>query len=325
MLFGIMYALAARDGREERLFGPNARLAHEAFDQSLVGNAFPEVWFELPLAGEPWLDFHALTSHAGLRPDTTFDPKACGGCPEAFEWFASTGKETRQLALSWDTSSGAVDTPAVQLLVATPDPSVTCDFLATIGRNDAVEDYRAFVERLPEGWFACYAGSFAMRPNHHLRVECIPHKRLQRRYATDPALLEEHLRQVGMLELGDTVISRCQTLVDTPFNLEFQFDVAPGGVAGPTLGASLRFACPPGTEDWKSFDPAGDAGDLMRHVEEWGLADDRWRLLAETAYAKRVARGGVSCALYCFPAFLKLRWEHGEPLDAKAYLLLGDE
>ena len=324
-LFRILYALTARDGREERLFGPNARLAHEAFDKSLVGDAFPEVWFELPLAGEPWLDLHALTSHEGLRPDTVFDSRTCGGCPEAFEWFASRGGEARQLALSWDTSTGVVDVPAIQLLVATDNPDVTCDFLAAIGRSDAMDDYRAFVGRLPKDWFACYAGSFAMRPDHHLRVECIPNAKLQRRYATDPALLEKHLRQVGMTELGDTIVPRCQMLADTPFKLEFQFDVMPGGVAGPTLGASLRFDCPPGAEDWGCFDPEGEAGELMRQVEDWGLADDRWRLLAEAMFAKRVAREDAFCKLYCFPAFVKLRWKHGAPLDAKAYLLLSQE
>lgn len=51
--------------------------------------------------------------------------------------------------------------------------------------------------------------------------------------------------------------------------------------------------------------------------------DDRWRLLQATTYAKRVRLAGESCLLWCFPAFLKLRWRDGEPLDAKAYLMAG--
>ena len=56
-------------------------------------------------------------------------------------------------------------------------------------------------------------------------------------------------------------------------------------------------------------------------MEKWGLADDRWRLLPDTVYAKRVAYSGKSIVAYCYPAFVKLRWRAGEPLDAKTYLI----
>ena len=61
----------------------------------------------------------------------------------------------------------------------------------------------------------------------------------------------------------------------------------------------------------------------MRQAMAWGLVDERWHLLADTAFAKRLTYGSESALLYCFPAFLKLRWRDGEPLDAKAYLIAG--
>ena len=67
----------------------------------------------------------------------------------------------------------------------------------------------------------------------------------------------------------------------------------------------------------------GAAGELMSQVEAWGLADERWKLLADTAFAMRVKAADESALLYCYPAFLKLRWRDGEPLDAKAYLIAG--
>ena len=63
----------------------------------------------------------------------------------------------------------------------------------------------------------------------------------------------------------------------------------------------------------------------MQHVEEWGLADERWRLLADTAFAKQIKFSGESALIYCFPAFIKLRWRNGEPIDAKAYLMAGTQ
>ena len=353
MLYQMIYALAARDGREEALFGESAPLACKAFAQSLAGEEFPELWFEVPLAGEPWFDLHALASREGLSPDDVFTPERTGQNPDAFAWFAAQRDGVRQLALSWDTGRGETEHPAVQLLVYKDCPELTCGFLEAAGRPDAMGAYRSCVNKPPKGWFACYAGVFPQRPGHNLRVECIPSIDLQRAYAKDPALLEAHLRQVGIGELaasadeasgpaaspsssssqaantrmpsalGDTLLPRCQLMAKTPFRLEFQFDVDSNGRAGQTFGASLRFAKPPREGSWEAFLPDGPAGEFMREVEAWGLADGRWRKLAETTFAKRVSHGDESHMLFCYPAFIKLRWRAGEPVDAKAYIIAG--
>ena len=74
ILYNILYALAARNGRDKVLFGGCHPLSQEAFERSLACDAFPEIWFELPLAGEPWFDLHALTARADLKPGMTFAP-----------------------------------------------------------------------------------------------------------------------------------------------------------------------------------------------------------------------------------------------------------
>lgn len=323
MLYRILYALTASNGREAALFGSCSSVALEAFEQSLPCGAFPELWFELPLLGDPWLDLHALTARTDLDPSMSFDASTTGGCPEAFAWFAAKEQGVRQLALSWDTSTGKAEHPAVQLLVNTKDSKVTCDFLVAAGRGDAVPAYQSFIARMPQRWFACYTGVFPGRPGHHLRVECIPDVMLQQAYASDAALLEKHLRQVGLTEFGETVISRCQYMASMPFQFEFQFDVTPEGAADSTLGASLRFAHPSTAGEAHVYDSQGAAGELMETIESWGLADERWRLLADTAFATSATFKGQGGTLWCYPTFVKLRWRGGEPLDAKAYLLAG--
>lgn len=322
MLYDVLYALAACEGREAALFGASAPFAREAFSRSMACDAFPEVWFEIPLAGDPWFDLHLLASEENLSPDMMFHAADTGGHPAAFEWFA--GQEgVRQLALSWDTGKGNLEAPAVQVLVAGGDPEVSRSFLRAIGRDDLQDAYSAFVGRIPDAWFACYTGAFPNRAADFVRVECIVDAQLQRAYAEDPALLEAHLRQAGIHRLGETAVPRCRALAQSPFRVEFQFDIMPDGQLGPVFGMSARFACPPGKGDWPPFDPDGAAGDLMGLVESWGLADGRWRLLADTMFAKRASRNGASCVLFNYPAFVKLRWRDGEPLDAKAYLLAG--
>ncbi len=321
-LFSILYALTALDGREAALFGKSAPLAREAFARSLACDTFPEVWFEIPLAGDPWFDLHLLVSRESLSPDMAFSADDTGGHPQVFSWFAQHDR-VRQLALSWDVGKGNDATPAVQVLVSDYDPEVSCSFLRAAGREDLQDAYRAFRARIPEQWFACYTGAFPNRERDFVRVECIVGEQLQIAYAQDASLLEGHLRQAGVRELGETAVARCQELARSPFDLEFQFDVMPDGALGSTFGASVRFGCPPGEEGRPCFDPHGAAGELMEQVEAWGLADERWQLLADTAFATQVARGNNSCLLFDYPTFVKLRWRDGEPVDAKAYLLAG--
>ena len=98
MVYNIIYALAAKDGREKALFGDSAPHAITAFEHSLAGSGFPELWFEIPLTGEPWFDLHVLTESKDVEPGMAFSPETCGGNPKVFEWFAAQEGAVRQLA-----------------------------------------------------------------------------------------------------------------------------------------------------------------------------------------------------------------------------------
>lgn len=324
LCYELLYALAARGGREQALFGACAPGSREAFARSAPGRAFPEIWFEIPMSGEPRFDFHALTARQDLDPEQAFAPEETGGFPEVFRWFANRGDDVRQLALSWDLKPDEPPSPAVQLLAGRRAPETMAAFLRACGREDGAERYLAFDARIPAEWYPCYTGVFPGRPGSAVRVECIPDLRTQSFYAKDPQLLRQHLAQAGFRDFGDTLLPRCAVLAGAPFRLEFQFDVDENGCAGPVFSASLRFAAPPGKEGFPSFDPAGEAGRLMQTVAGWGLADDRWRLLGDLSFIRMMALGGESAVLYCFPAFIKLRWRAGEPADAKAYLIAGE-
>lgn len=319
MLYRIIYALAAKDGREQVLFGKSAPLAWEAFRRSLASGDISELWFEVPLLGDPWFDVHVVVAHEGVSPEATFEGDVLGVYTNTLKWFAGA-EGVRQLVFSWDTGSGRRDVPGVQLLVKTRDPSVTCDFLEAAGKSEAVRRYRTFRELMPEGWFPCYTGVFPGREDQTLRVECIPDKSLQGPYADDASLLESHLRQVGLTDLGGSLVERCRLLARTPFSLEFQFDIADDGRAGTTFGASLRFGPASIEGEDLPFTAEGPAGDLMRLIESWGLADDRWRLLEDAEFAKRLTHGSQAEEILCYPEFIKLRWRDGVLVDAKAYL-----
>ena len=89
-LFGLAYALAARDGRDGALFGGSFPAAQEAFARGFVAGAFPELWFELPLAGEPWFDLHMLVARGDVREGAAY-PGLGGAYADALAWFAGGG------------------------------------------------------------------------------------------------------------------------------------------------------------------------------------------------------------------------------------------
>lgn len=323
MLFDIIYALAAQDGRETALFGTCRAAAREAYRRSLACDAIPELWFEIPLLGEPWLDFHALTSYEDVAGKQAAFAGHAGAYADALAWFAAQEPFTvRQLALSYDTSAGNVDQPAVQLLVGTHDPSVPLGFLDAAGRPDAKGPFRTFAENKPPEWFTCYIGLFPGRQaagaSGWVRLECIVDDAWQHAYANDAAVLRAHLENVGLAVFDDGMLADIQELARSPFPLELQFNVGPDGLALPALSASVRFQ----PEDWtKNAKSLLALNRLSSWLQAKGLADERCNLLPQTTVAKSVEHEGESAFLSCFPAFVKLRWREGEPADAKSYLM----
>lgn len=321
-IYDIIYALVAGAGREGSLFGDCGPVAREAFSRSLAGDAFPELWFELPLAGKPWMDFHALTSYGDVAgTQAAFDGHG-GAYADALAWFAGQepGK-VRQLALSYDTSEGDAERPAVQLLVDGPDPSVPLAFLEAAGRADLRGAYAGFISAMPPEWYACYTGVFPGRDaadaDPWVRVECIVGDGCQQAYADSAEILREHLAGVGMTEFDADLASGVQELARSPFPLELQFNVESGGAALPVLSASILFR--PG--DWFDAEQRGKIGRFASWMQTRGLADGRCEALAQAAFAKRVNHSDESASISCFPAFVKLRWRDGQPPDAKAYLV----
>ena len=322
MIYDIIYSLAARDGRGEALFGDCGSIAREAFSRSLACEAFPELWFEVPLAGEPWMDFHALTSYKDVAGTQAAFAGHGGIYTDALSWFAAQEPGTvRQLALSYDMHVGDVERPAVQLLVDGPGLAAPLAFLAAAGRSDLRGAYSTFIESVPSGWYACYTGVFPGREaagtDPWVRAECIVADELQRVYASDAAALKKHLADVGMSAVDDELVAGVQQLARSPFPLELQFNVCSDGTALPVLSASVRFQ----PADWTDAQRREQIGRLAAWVQRLGLADERCELLAQATFANRIEHGDEGVMVFCFPAFVKLRWREGMAPDAKAYLM----
>ncbi len=319
-----MYVLMSADGRRDALFGGDFKLASEAFARSLAGKDFPEVWFELPLAGEPWHDFHSLVSYDDVAGRKVSYAGHAGVYDDALAWFAAqtlNESAAHKLALSYDTSRGDVESPAVQLLRNMNDPGLPVDFLNAVGRTDLRDNYLAFAMRMPSDWYDCYVGVFPGREGAEcdpwLRVECMQGMSTQRTYANDPDRLRADLESIGMADVSEEAIAGTQLLARSPFSLEMQFNIGADGIARPTLSSCVRFE----PRDWADPERRERVYELLGEVQRLGMADNRWKLLLEASFKKRVKKDDETVFLTCYAPGLKLRWRDGQAPDAKVYLI----
>ena len=321
MLYRILYSLIAQDGRHETLFGGYGLLAEEAFVRSMAGDAFPLLWFELPLAGTPWLDLHVNHDWRKVHGTDATLAGLTGVYADAFEWFKRQEPDmVKEFALSWDVSSGNVDAPAVQMLRGgrkLDDPS---DFLKVVGRKDLVEGYRTFIGKTPSGWYNCYTGVFPGRSDSAdvpwSRAECIVSDKLQADYIRDADVLRSDLEGVGIDFLDDGATGDIQAIAGFGFRTEFQFNVGAGGSALPVLAASVRFE----VDDWLDEEKRKGVYGLAAWFMRKGYADERILEFPKMLIATKVRRGDEARSVRSYPAFLKLRWREGMVPDGKAYL-----
>ena len=318
-LYDVLYALAADEGREEPLFGSSAPLARKAFERSLIGEGFPTIWFELPLAGVPYFDLHVAISRKDLHAGVNFLPGAGSGYDELFRWYAEEETGGCGLAFAYDTGAGTIDAPAVHVNVNGAPLSDTHRFFDLAAGEGAAARYDGFASRLPEGWCVWYTGVHPGRPGAPVRVDCFALKEREAAYAQDFGLFERDLASVGFEATSPALHDLLAPILESPFGLELQFDVLEDGSLGPTLGISAQFLLNSAQKMRPLFEEGGAAADLLRKVEGLGLADERWRLLANTMYSTSMPLGGKTLALYCLPTFAKLRLRDGAPLDAKVY------
>ena len=110
-----------------------------------------------------------------------------------------------------------------------------------------------------------------------------------------------------------------------PGTVDFQFDVFPDGSLGTTFALDIQFEIKQPKVVRASFGE-GPAGRVMRLLQTWGLADERWRLVPQASFARSLpmALKDGSLGKYAFtlmPQWVKVRWTDCELQPSKLYHL----
>lgn len=322
-LYDALYMLASDEGREEALFGDCAPLARKAFQRSLIVDEMPFVWFELPLLGEPCFDLHVAMRREALHKGVRFLTETSDSYSQLFRWYAEEEIGGDGLAFAYDVSEGRIDEPAVHVNINGAPLFDIGRFFDLAAGEGAAKLYNSYTDRLPSSWYVWYAGVHPGRPGSPLRVDCYVKSSARNAYATNPGLLVRDLRACGFEATEPELLSLAVPILESPFNLELQFDLLRNGKLGPTIGISAGFAIKTAHGISPLFMEGKPAAELFDKVERLGLADRRWQHIPGASFTTMVKVGGSPFVFSCVPTFVKLRLRNGKPLDAKAYLQAG--
>lgn len=330
-IYKILIAHLARGNRKKEFFG-DLTLSERAFANSLIGNEFPTVYYEIYLQGEPRTDMHVSVASESIHACGNIPPHLGGGGYERFfAWYKITPGR-RKLHFAYDLSEKRTDSHGIQLFFELPFSDVK-EYFRVMGSEASAEYLREYVARAPKGWCPSYFALLQGRPGSPVRIDYFVRKERQEVYAKNVDIFGEDLKSVGFDAVNDEFLRVCCEIAKAPFPMELQFNVLGGGKVDSTIGVSSTLMPaalglrqtdrPTFLQARESFSEGGAAYQLLQEAETWGLSDSRWRYAKDIIFYKHLSLGGANVFLYSVPVFLKVRWREGKPLDAKIYDIAG--
>jgi len=322
--FDALYQIAASGGREEALFGSSIGLARDAYERTLIGGGYPHAYLEFPLLGEPGFDI--LSVHEEVERGAAFAPGAGFGRQAMFDWFAGVcDGESVSCGIELDTSAGETERAGVYLQFR-DRTELVAPFLESIGESERTTGYMAALGRMPEGWPPAYVGLFPGRPGTPLRIGGYLGQQAKDACAADPAFLGGQFKQIGFSAYDDDMLARCAEFIALAPGADFQFDIMTDGSLGDTFGLSLSFNETKPRQARECMEE-GYGARICGLMQDWGLADDRWKLISDAAFARHVpferedgSEGRFAlCVLF---NYAKVKFTACEPRPAKFYLIL---
>ena len=323
--FYALYSIAAADGRGEALFGDSLDQALDFYQRTLIGDAYPIAHLEFPLLGEPCLDL--LSVHGKVPLGAKFAVDAGYGRQAMFDWFAEVGAsgcaDHTSVGLELDLSRGQTQTVGVYLQQR-QHMQLVAPFLESVGEPTRAQSYLETFERMPKGWPPSYVGLFPGREGTPMRIGGYMRGAEHARCVEDPTYLGSRFRQIGFMAFDADMLNRCAEFMRLAPAIDFQFDIMPDGSLGDTFGLSLSFNETKPREARECMQ-SGYGARLMRVLQGWGLADDRWKEIAGTTYAGHVGferEDGTEgrFALCIRFNYAKVKFSSCEPQPAKFYL-----
>ena len=316
---------ASDNGRGEVLFGSCLERARKLGRPFVVGEKFPSVYLEFPLVGEPFLDVTMLYSK--VAPGTSVDSPAAQGSQGMFDWFADACADDESVCCGFELDVKDQDLPRAAVHFQPRNHrDLVKPFCDSIGEPARAALYLDLAERMPDEWQLSFFGLFRGRSGSPLRVCGYLDRNEVSACADDPARVAGVFDQIGFKDYDDTMLARISTLMGlVPTGADFQFDIYDDGNLGSTFAIDVQFGIEQPEAVQASFKD-GPASQVFGTLQEWGAADDRWKLAGDAAFARSLnvmledgETGRFSFTL--MPQWVKVRWTDGVLQPSKLYYL----
>ena len=324
----VLFLQAADEGRGPLLFGADADRACEKVLPFVKGVPFPTLYLEFPLLGDPFLDVTVLEGK--IPAGTRFDTPAAAGTERMIDWYAGVrqaegpGKH-EGICFGFEVDTKAPDgTRAAVHFQHYSRIGLAGAFCEALGEAEAGQRYMEKASRMPEGWPLAFFGFFRGRAGAPLRICGYMAREEKNRIAEDPARLKQAFGQIGFTAWDEAMLNRVSELLRlAPESVDFQFDLLPDGTMGGTFAIDVCFGIRRTEEVSASFRD-GPAARLMKTLEAWGAADDRWQQAAGMAFTRGIPvedeEGKNSdFGFILTPNWLKVRWRGGVLQPSKLY------
>jgi hypothetical protein len=324
LAFDVLCLQAADEGRGEILFGDCLERVRREAPPFIIDGSFPSVYLEYPLIGDPFLDITILYNE-GVAKGQRVNSPLVAGTEAAMDWFTNLddGYEGISFGYELDTKDPSLPVAAIHFQPRRHRQLVD-PFCQAVGEPERAHLYHEVNERLPPAWELSFFGMFRGRSNSPLRVCGYLHQQ-EIQACTDPKRLKSVFDAVGFTSYSKEMLEQATTLIDgAAQSADFQFDVYPDGTLGDTFAFDVSYNIQRPELVHENFEN-GKAAKLMRQLEEWGVADERWHLTSGATFSRAIPleREDGSFGRYHFvvqPQWEKVRWTACKLMPAKSYL-----
>ena len=322
--YEMLCAHAGKDGREEVLFGDSLSRAREYVPPYLTGLMFPEVYFEMPLSGNPFLD--VVVSYGKNRPGFTIEAREEES--RILDWVANSRKVYRDISVGFelDTHCKEFTEPAIHYEPRRSLESVE-PFCELIGEKENARLYLDMCERMQDTWPLSLFGLFRGRKNSPLRISGYLTKEEKEAYAFNPSAVAGVFDAIGFKAYSSEMLSQVSEVIGiAPDALDFQFDVYPDYTLGDkfSLDVQIKERHPEAITDALSTGPLSE---MISMWKDLGVLDERFKLVKESTMKQSfpiIKNNGLpgEYILEERPKWMKITWKDARPVLSKCYCLI---
>ncbi len=301
-----------RENGCDRLFSADDLLrVREIVPPFLVGDRFPEIYFEFPLAGSPFLDATVLYNDLSGR-EVIASPLA-QGCDKMPRCFADLKKDHRRLCCGFEIDANRPEGAAAVHFEPYKHTETVMPFCESIGLSPYGELYLKMAKRMKNMWPLSFFGMFRGRSDAPLRVCGYLGTKQDGGNRKAKAMVEAAFETAGFSAYDDKMTGEIKSVMDAvSLGLDYQMDVYPDGTTGDTFSLDVALS---GADDM-----------IFALLRDWNIADGRVDMIPEmkSGFAVPVAGddGITAYIMIIRPSWVKFRWKDKQLQNAKCYCRL---